>query len=237
MADDLRQVPQRRRLLSTASDSGGAPADPISRAFTRVPFRGRQGRATCSSCHAVMTSIRDRYALQGQSLERAGHCANAHKGNRSRVRRERPRRSRQNGARDAPVCIDCHGGAPESRTKKRRLSLKRRECLVADLRPLPRAILALALRYDLPVDRSHLRRQLSRARVKEGKVPRPIALPATECTPSSFTIRASTVNAAHLRRLRPMPQGRSRRQVRHRPIHVQTSTGAPVPSSSGSLTY
>jgi len=82
---------------------------PISRAFTRVPSR-RQGRGNAPVAMAVMTSI-PRPIRAPRSI--IGTCrppaANATRKSLASSARASTAKPSKNGARDAPVCIDCHG--------------------------------------------------------------------------------------------------------------------------------
>ncbi len=188
--------------------------------------------ATCSSCHGS----HDIYPATDQR-SKVNHwkvpetCAQCHKEIAREFNESVHGEAVKNGARDAPVCIDCHGEHlimdpknPNSPLNAENVSAQTCGRCHGDPR--------LALRYDLPADRlpSYAGSYHGLA-LQEGKVR---AANCASChgvhdiLPSSDP--RSTVNAANLAKTcGQCHKGVAETKFAIGPVHVQTSTGAAHP--------
>ncbi len=188
--------------------------------------------ATCSSCHGshdIYPATDARSRVNHWNVP--GTCAQCHKEIAREFNESVHGEAVKDGARDAPVCIDCHG-----------------EHLITDPKSAGSALNAenvssqtcgrchgdprLALRYDLPADRlpSYADSYHGLA-LKEGKV---TAANCASCHGVHSILRSSdprsTVNAANLAKTcGQCHQGVSQARFSIGPVHVQTSTGAAHP--------
>src|SRR5271166_4439070 len=188
--------------------------------------------ATCSSCHGSHDILPATDARSKVNHWNVPHtCAQCHKEIAREFNESVHGEAVKNGARDAPVCIDCHGEHQIIDPKSAGSPLNAQN-VSSETCGRCHGDSRLALRYDLPADRlpSYADSYHGLA-LKEGKV---TAANCASChgvhaiLPSSDP--RSTVNNANLRKTcGQCHKGVDEGKFAIGPVHVQTSTGAAHP--------
>ncbi|MGA7057212.1 MAG: cytochrome b/b6 domain-containing protein [Terriglobales bacterium] len=232
MADTCAKCHSDAGFLSRHQIPVAHPADSYKQSVHARAVAAGKDAATCSSCHGshdIYPATDTRSKVNHWNVPAT--CGQCHKEIAREFGESVHGEAVKDGARDAPVCIDCHGEHLITDPKSAGSPLNA-ENVSSQTCGRCHGDPRLALRYDLPVDRlTSYADSYHGLAVKEGKV---TAANCASCHGVHSILRSSdprsTVNAANLRKTcGQCHKGVAEGKFAIGPIHVQTSTGAASP--------